>query len=98
ESIGEALLHLRSSIIHSDFRIRDFMIDKEDAPVLKKGTFEVRDVIKTIDDYNLGFTLIEDHDGKLAGISSNADVRKGLLKNLEDFNQLSLRDIINENP
>ncbi len=98
ESIGEALLHLRSSIIHSDFRVRDFMIDIEDAPVLNIRKAGVKDIIRHIDNYNLGFTLLTDDEGKLAGISSNADVRKGLLKHLEDFNNMDLNDIINTNP
>tara|TARA_Y100001972_G_scaffold128663_1_gene190814 strand:+ start:5337 stop:6344 length:1008 start_codon:yes stop_codon:yes gene_type:complete len=98
ESIGEALLHLRSSIIHSDFRIKDFMIDIEDAPVLDMESTKVKDIIKQIDDFNLGFTLLKNSNGKLAGISSNADVRKGLLKHLDDFNAMKLEDIVNTNP
>ncbi|MEQ8338324.1 MAG: CBS domain-containing protein [Cyclobacteriaceae bacterium] len=98
ESIGEALLHLRSSIIHSDFRIKDFMIDIEDAPVLDMQSTKVKDIIRQIDDFNLGFTLLKDAHGKLAGISSNADVRKGLLKHLDDFNAMKLEDIVNTNP
>ena len=98
ESIGEALLHLRSSIIHSDFHIKDFMIDVQDAPVLPLKNLNVPQVIKHIDDYNLGFTLLSDPDKKLAGISSNADVRKGLLKHLDNFNNITLDDIINRHP
>lgn len=97
-SIGEALLHLRSSVVHSDYRVRDFMIALENIPLLKRGFFDVADVIKKIDECQLGFALIADEDDKLFGLSSNADVRKGLLKNLENFNNISLQDIINENP
>ncbi|XOV93134.1 MAG: CBS domain-containing protein [Bacteroidota bacterium] len=98
ESLGEALLHLRSSIIHSDFRIKDFMIDIEDAPVLDINKTSVSEIIKHIDEYNLGFTLLKDYEGNLAGISSNADVRKALLKHLDDFNAMELSDVINTNP
>ncbi len=98
ESLGEALLHLRSSVIHSDFQVKDFMIDEEDAPILTEGDFQVKSVIKKIDEGNLGFAVIKSTDGKLAGISSNADVRKGLLKNLEDLNNITLADIINKEP
>ncbi|MEM9339717.1 MAG: hypothetical protein AAGA66_13360, partial [Bacteroidota bacterium] len=98
ESLGEALLHLRSSVIHSDFQVKDFMIEEEDAPTLLEGEFEVKDAIKKIDDGNLGFAIVKDKDNKLTGLSSNADVRKGLLKNLEDLNNISLPDIINTDP
>ena len=98
ESLGEALLHLRSSVIHSDFQVKNFMIDEIDAPVLIEGDFDVRDAFKKIDQGNMGFAIIKAPSGKLAGITSNADVRKGLLKNLDDLNKISLGEIINTNP
>lgn len=98
ESIGAALLHLRSSIIHSDFRLRDFMIDLEDAPVLRESDLSVAKVIQAIEAFQLGFAIVVDAQGKLTGISSNADVRKGLLRHLADFNQMGLADIINRAP
>ena len=98
ESLGEALLHLRSSVIHSDFQIKDFMIDEEDAPVLTEGSFQVKDAIRKIDEGNMGFALVKGANGALAGITSNADIRKGLLKNLDDLNKTSLTDIINLDP
>ena len=98
DSLGEALLHLRSSVIHSDFQVKDFMIDEADAPVIRSGGFDVRDAIKKIDEGNMGFALVTGESGELAGITSNADIRKGLLKHLDDLNKISLEDIINTNP
>ncbi|MEL7147786.1 MAG: CBS domain-containing protein, partial [Bacteroidota bacterium] len=97
ESIGMALLHLRSSIIHSDYQVKDFMIDLADAPVLSTST-DVKEIVQSIESHQFGFTLITDQQGKLVGLSSNADVRRGLLKNIEDLNQISKQDIINEAP
>ncbi len=98
ESLGEALLHLRSSVIHSDFQIKDFMIDVQDTPVLQEEILSVKDTIKKIDEGNMGFAIIKNAEGQLTGISSNADIRKGLLNHLNDLNQISLRDIINRSP
>lgn len=97
-SLGEALMHLRSSVIHSDFQVKDFMIDETDAPVLIDGNYDVKDAIKKIDEGNMGFAIVKDNSGHLSGITSNADVRKGLLKNLEDLNKMSLEQIVNTNP
>jgi len=97
QSIGAALMHLRSSVIHSDYQVRDFMIDLEDAPVLDEQA-GVREIFQAIETYKLGFTLITRQDGTLAGLSSNADMRKGFLKNLDDFNAISREDIINTQP
>ena len=97
ESIAMALLHLRSSIIHSDYQVKDFMIDLADSPVLKAGA-DIKEIIKSIESYRFGFTLVVDENGKLTGLSSNADVRRGLLKNIEDLNKISEQDIINVDP
>lgn len=97
ESIGEALLHLRSSVIHSDFQVKDFMIDLVDAPVLDVTALSTRHAIQKVEDGNIGFVLVKDKED-LVGVISNADIRKGLLRNLEDLSQLSVDDMINSNP
>ena len=98
ESIPQALLHLRSSIIHSDFKIKDFSIPLANCPTLVDGNFDMKDVIRQIEDFNMGFTFVVDQDGIFIGLSSNADVRHGMLKHLDDLNQISIDDIINRNP
>jgi ribulose-phosphate 3-epimerase len=98
ESIATALLHLKSSIVHSDFQIKDFAIALENCPVLVDGSFGMKDIIRKIDDGNLGFTFISDSFGAFTGLSSNADVRRGMLKNLENLNAIDSEDIINRNP
>lgn len=98
ESIGEALLHLRSSVVHSDFKVKDFMIDLEDAPTLNQNELSVVNLIKKIDEGNLGFVIIKDHEDHLIGLSSNADIRKGLLNNLDNFNAMSVTEVINTKP
>jgi len=98
ESIGEALLHLRSSVIHSDFKVKDFMMDVEDAPTLNQASTTVSAIIEKIDEGNLGFTVITNEDGTLWGLSSNADIRKGLLKNLNDFNAITVDQVVNKKP
>ncbi len=97
ESIPEALLHLRSSVIHSDFRVKDFMIERDQAPIVSADSSTQR-VIQTIDNHKLGFAIVEDDEQNLIGISSNADVRKGLLKKFEDLSDLQPSDILNTKP
>lgn len=97
ESIGAALLHLRSSVIHSDYQVKDFMMDEEDAPIIPASS-GVKEIFISIEEQKLGFTILQNADGSLAGLSSNADMRRGLLKNLDDFNKISKSDVINQNP
>ncbi len=98
KSIGMALLHLKSSTIHSDYKLKDFMIDKDDAPVLSEARMTVRDIIQSIDQHKLGFTIIENNKQEIVGLSSNADVRRGLLKHIDNFNALQAEDIVNFTP
>ena len=97
EAISEALLHLRSSVVHSEFQVKDFMIDKAHAPVISYDS-SVQRIIQTIDNHKMGFAILENDEGKLTGISSNADLRKGVLKQLENLQDLAPEDIINETP
>ena len=96
--IGAALLSMKLEDVHSRYKIRDFMIDFEDLPVLHidKATFP--DVLQTIEDYNLGFTLFVSENQYLRGLASNADVRKGLINNISDLNKTKVEDVINRTP
>ncbi|MEM8892999.1 MAG: CBS domain-containing protein [Bacteroidota bacterium] len=98
DSIGAALLHLKSSSIHSDYQIKDFMIDRDDAPVLLEGSYGMKEIVQSIEDHSLGFTMIADVDGNLKGLSSNADLRRGLLKHIDNLDILDVTDILNESP
>jgi len=97
-SIGAAIINMKIQDVHSHYLIKDFMIDLEDCPVLNIDNADFTKTLVEIDKYDLGFTFYVDPDGKLSGLSSNADVRKGLLKNLEDLNKVRLDDIINYKP
>jgi len=98
ESIGMALLHLRSSIVHSNYKIKDFMVGFADSPVLENSKAEVKEIIHSIEKHQQGFTLLVDKDKNLQGLSSNADVRRGLLKHIDDFNRIAEEDIVNRTP
>jgi pentose-5-phosphate-3-epimerase/CBS domain-containing protein len=97
-SVGSALLGLKLNNVNSHYRISDFMIDAEDLPILDITKTDVKEVLITIEKYKLGFVFYHDENRQFAGLSSNADVRKGLLKNLSDLNAVKLTDIVNPNP
>ena len=97
-SMGAALMGLKMQDVKSHYQVKDMLIDKQDLPVLQADCCSFRDVLQTIEDYDLGFALFTDADGKFFGISSNADVRRGLIRNLEDLNKTQLSDIVNTNP
>ncbi len=97
KSVGPALLHLKREVVSSHYLIKDFMIETAELPILEVKDLSFETALLTIDKYEMAFVLITDN-GKLKGIISNADVRKGLIKNLEKLNEINAFELINSNP
>lgn len=97
-SIGHALMDLTSREIDSQYKIKDFMIPIEESPSVLIEDLTNENILKAIDAGNLGFCLVLNADGKLEGLSSNADIRKGLLRNLSDFNAMTPEKLVNRFP
>jgi ribulose-phosphate 3-epimerase len=98
QSIGEAILHLKSSIIHSNYQIKDFMMELPETPIVSEHELSVSSIILSIEKGDLGFTLIKANNGALSGLVSNADLRKALIKNLDNLNNVKVDDLINKTP
>jgi ribulose-phosphate 3-epimerase len=96
-SVGEALLNLTSRMIESHYCVKDFMIPFEECPKIDESTSNFMQLLKTIDNGQLGFTLVVDKEKKLEGIISNADIRKGLLKTNGDFSDVNKVQFVNRN-
>ncbi|MEQ8238552.1 MAG: CBS domain-containing protein [Cyclobacteriaceae bacterium] len=97
-AIGEAILHLKSSVINSQYQIKDFMISIDEAPHVCEKELSIAKIIQSIDEGDLGFTLIKGNNGTLIGLVSNADLRAGLMMNLDNLNNVRVDQIINTNP
>jgi pentose-5-phosphate-3-epimerase/CBS domain-containing protein len=80
------------------FHISDFYVPSKYLPVLSESDTGFKTIIKQIEKYRQGFVLVTDSNGKLTGVVTNADVRKGLLKHLDNLNEINSDDIINRNP
>jgi ribulose-phosphate 3-epimerase len=98
ESMGAAMLNLKTHEVDSHFQVKDFMRTADELPLLKVKERTVTGILQSIEDYDVGFTILIDEDGKLDGIVTNADVRKGLLKHTDNLNNVSVADITNPNP
>lgn len=98
ETVGAALLNLKTHEQESHFLVKDFMLSGEEIPLLKPGERSFENVLRSIENYALGFTILAGNDGKLEGIISNADVRKGLLKNIGKLDAISEGDMTNHTP
>ena len=98
ESMGAAMLNLKTHEVDSHFQVKDFMREADELPLLKLKDRNVIAILRSIEDYDVGFTILIDENGKLDGIVTNADVRKGLLKHTDNLNNVSVEDITNTHP
>lgn len=96
-SVGQALMDLTKREIQSQFKIKDFMVEKEECPILELENLTLESALKTIEEGKLGFSIIEEN-AHFKGIISNADVRKALLRNINDLSSLPPAELINEAP
>lgn len=97
-SVGNALMNLTKREVESHYKVGDFMIPLAESPTVAIEGISFTKILKSIEDGKLGFTLVIDENEKLIGLASNADVRRGLLKHLENLNEISADEIINRNP
>ena len=97
-SIGHALMDLTSRELDSQYKIKDFMIPIEEAPSVALEQLSNEKILYSIENGNLGFCLVTDQEGKLYGLVSNADIRRGLLRNLSDFNGMTPINLVNKKP
>ena len=98
ESMGAAMLNLKTHEVDSHFQVKDFMRTADELPLLKFKDRSVNTILQSIEDFDVGFTILIDENGKLDGIVTNADVRKGLLKHIDNLNDVTVEDITNTAP
>jgi ribulose-phosphate 3-epimerase len=98
-SLSEGMLSFhKTPSKHKNFSVSEFATPVKFLPVLKQSELDFKAILQTIDKFALGFVLIVDDAGKLTGVVSNADVRRGLLKNLDDLNATKAEMVINKKP
>ncbi|PCH84545.1 MAG: hypothetical protein COB88_11175 [Flavobacteriales bacterium] len=96
--IGSALLDLKANEMESHYEVKDFMRGLEETPRLGPDKRSFQDLLESIDAYKLAFTILIDENNTLEGIVSNADVRKGLLKHIDDLNNIDVEQLVNRSP
>jgi len=97
-SIGQALMNLTKREIESSFQIKDFMVPADECPVCYSHLHSAKEIVQVVDQGKLGFALVLKDDGKLIGIVSSADIRKGVLKKWDEPQQINISDIMNTSP
>lgn len=96
-SVGQALMDLTKREITSQFKIKDFMIPVDECPVLDYRQLSLTNVLSSIEQGNMGFTMVS-KEFHFMGIISNADVRRALLRNIQVLPNINATEMINNNP
>jgi len=96
--VGYSVLKIQQNEIKSDYSATDFMMQTDEIPILIENNFDFKKLLQTIEDYKMGLSIISDKNGYFIGLITNADIRKSLLKNIENLNNINTSEIINRNP
>ncbi|MES2588189.1 MAG: CBS domain-containing protein [Bacteroidota bacterium] len=94
-SVGHALMNLTTRQIDSHYHVGDFMIPLEESPKIYTKEMNFFNVLNSIENGQMGFTLALDEDDTFLGMISNADVRKGLIKNFDKLNNFDSVNLVN---
>jgi hypothetical protein len=78
--------------------VRDFMLLPDELPVFDVHRVELREVLEVMERFRYGFALAVDHTGKLEGLVGNADVRRALMRHLDEPRRIGVKDVINPRP
>lgn len=97
KNLAAALIDLRFAHTGSEVLVKEFQISKKELPVLNVDNCDFKTIIKSLDEYDLGFVLFEKNN-EFYGVCSNADLRKGILKHLDNLNEIKIEELINTNP
>lgn len=101
ESLGAGMLSLHKAPngeVENPLTVSDFLTPVAYLPVLKQDEPGLQEVLESIENYGLGFVLIADEPGQLRGVISNADVRRGILKNMASLPEIKTSGFINKSP
>jgi hypothetical protein len=97
-TIGSGMLSFYKKPAGGDFLVKDFMVPADYLPVLGGKDLNFGRVLQIIEDYKQGFVLIVDENNSLKGLISNADLRRGLLKQMGNLSEVDASQMINRNP
>ncbi|MBI1185440.1 CBS domain-containing protein [bacterium] len=89
---------LKHENVESHYTVADMMVSRKHLPILSMAQCTMQKLLEINEEFRLGYTLVEDENQKLLGISTNADLRRGLLKKMGHFDELTVDDFINFSP
>ncbi len=97
-SIGHALMNLTKRTIESHYCVEDFMTPLSESPVVLEKDLTLKSCLLTIEQGNLAFCIVVNENNQFVGLIANADVRKGMIRHLENLNAIDPFELMNRTP
>jgi len=97
-SVPKAFLNLLVQKSDNHLLVKDIMFGLEDLPVLELPQPDLGSVLEAIEQYRMGYCLFRHPDGQLAGIVTNADLRRAMLAQLGNLNAITPANALNPEP
>ncbi|MCP4135913.1 MAG: CBS domain-containing protein [bacterium] len=97
-SLGLSMLNLKTDLDSYHYHVKDFMIGINQIPIIHANNMLLKDLLLKIEEYKMGFAFIVNGNNKLFGIITDGDIRRALIENINDLNQIKVEEIINTKP
>ena len=78
------------------YKVRDLMITGDNMPLVSESE-SFKDVINTISEYKLGMAMVLNDDKTLAGVLTDGDIRRTVIK-YPDTSNIKVKDVMTVNP
>ena len=78
--------------------VNEGVVDDTEMPAMAEAGCTFLQAVETVEKLGKGFVFYTDADGRLTGISSNADIRRAVLKHRENIHDVPADDFINRRP
>ncbi len=78
------------------YKVRDLMITGDKMPLVSESE-SFKDVINTISEYKLGMAMVLNDDKTLAGVLTDGDIRRTVIK-YPDTSNIKVKDVMTTNP
>lgn len=78
------------------YKVRDLMITGDKMPLVSESE-AFKDVINTISEYKLGMAMVLNDDKTLAGVLTDGDIRRTVIK-YPDTSNIKVKDVMTVNP
>lgn len=97
EHFGHGLLSFyRIPKTEISFCVSDFMLPLTDLPIVSPDD-DFKVVLEVVEQYRQGYAMVVKND-QLYGVISNADIRRGVLRHYDRFQNIKASDVMNRNP